>query len=177
MTDKNRVEDPEFGLDSRYTSDEERASEAAMLMEARLKRMKNLSKDQVIRAKLMQLKLQMEESLNHERNENINRFADFLKSYVDIIYTTRKQFARDIGIAPTNLSQVINKHRDPKDEFIKKLMIHSQRVYGNVANFQDEIWFKIYFQQKMSERMANESSWRPMLEKKVQVSEPILKDL
>jgi hypothetical protein len=55
------VEDAEYGLDSRYKSKKERESEAASLMEARLMRIKNLSKDQINRAKLMQLKLKMEE--------------------------------------------------------------------------------------------------------------------
>ena len=51
--------DAEFGLDSRYASDAEHKSEATSLMESRLMRMKNVSKEQVIRAKLLQLKLKM----------------------------------------------------------------------------------------------------------------------
>ncbi len=51
------IEDAEYGVDSRYKSNKERESEATALMEARLIRMKNLSKDQIIRAKLLQLKL------------------------------------------------------------------------------------------------------------------------
>jgi len=56
---KNTImnEDAEYGVDSRYKSKKERESDATALMEARLTRMKNLSKDQIIRAKLVQLKL------------------------------------------------------------------------------------------------------------------------
>lgn len=61
---KDQIEDPEYGLDSRFKSSKERESESALLMEARLSRMKKLSKDQIIRAKLMQLKLKTEEPLN-----------------------------------------------------------------------------------------------------------------
>jgi hypothetical protein len=59
---KNKIffEDVEYGLDSRYKSKKENKSESISLMEARLMRMKNLSKDQIIRAKLLQLKLKME---------------------------------------------------------------------------------------------------------------------
>ncbi len=46
-----------YNLDSGYRSDKERQSEATSLMEARLKRMKTMFEDQVIRARLMQLKL------------------------------------------------------------------------------------------------------------------------
>lgn len=59
MTD----EDPEYGVDSRYTSKEERDSDAVLLMEARLKRMKNTTRDQIVRAKLMQIKLKKEPNL------------------------------------------------------------------------------------------------------------------
>ena len=59
MTD----EDPEYGVDSRYTSKEERDSDAVLLMEALLKRMKNTTRDQIVRAKLMQIKLKKEPNL------------------------------------------------------------------------------------------------------------------
>lgn len=55
--------DTEYGLDSRYKSKTERESDATVLMEARLQRLKNLSKEQIIKARLMQLKLKMEENL------------------------------------------------------------------------------------------------------------------
>ena len=56
---KNTImnEDAEFGVDSRYKSNTEQEVDASALMEARLRRMKNLSKDQIVRAKLIQLKL------------------------------------------------------------------------------------------------------------------------
>lgn len=56
---KNNI-DTEFGIDSRYNSDNERKSDATILMEARIRRMKNLSKDQITKAKLLQLKLRRE---------------------------------------------------------------------------------------------------------------------
>ena len=63
-TNEDLIEDPEYGLDSRFKSSKERESESALLMEERLLRMKNVSKDQIIQAKLMQLKLKTEEPLN-----------------------------------------------------------------------------------------------------------------
>ena len=55
---KNKeLEGAEYGVDSRYTSKKDREADGKSLMEARLKRMKNLSEDQITRAKLMQLKL------------------------------------------------------------------------------------------------------------------------
>lgn len=42
---KNKIDDAEYGVDSRYKSDEESKSSAIALMESRLIRMKNLSKE------------------------------------------------------------------------------------------------------------------------------------
>ena len=62
---KNLMMDAEYGLDSRYKSGLESVSEATALMEARLRRLKMLSNDQITKAKLSQLKLKMEDFLNH----------------------------------------------------------------------------------------------------------------
>jgi len=58
---KSEKEDAEYGVDSRYNSNEERDLDTTMLMESRLMKIKNLSKDQIIRAKLLQLKLKKED--------------------------------------------------------------------------------------------------------------------
>ena len=96
MTNKKNIttiEDAEYGVDSRYKSDKEREMDATALMEARLIRMKNLSKEQIVHAKLLQLKLKMEEYLKNPVYDNRNYFSEFLKSYVDAIYAKRSAFA------------------------------------------------------------------------------------
>ena len=66
MTEDNDfMMDVEYGIDSRYKSDLESVSEANALMEARLRRMKLLSNDQITKAKLLQLKLKMEEFIKN----------------------------------------------------------------------------------------------------------------
>ncbi len=164
------IEDAEYGLDSRYNSNKESESEAILLMEARLLRMKNLTKDQIIRAKLMQLKLKMEEYLKEPIYDNKNHFSDFLKAYIDTIYPTRNKFAQDISITPIRLSQVINNHREPQEEFIMKLMIHSERVYKNICDFQKKTWYQVYFHEKICDTMSNQQHWRPNLEKEIKLS-------
>lgn len=177
MTNKKNIimiEDAEYGLDSRYKSDNERESDAIALMEARLMRMKNLSKDQIIRAKLLQLKLKMEEYLKNPVYDNRNYFSEFLESYVDTIYSKRSVFAKDIDIAPVSLSQVINNHREPKEDFIMRLMIHSEMVYKNVCEFHKKTWYQVYFQEKICDTMSSQEKWRPEIEKHVRLSESIL---
>lgn len=176
MTNKKNIimiEDAEYGVDSRYKSDKERESDATALMEARLMRMKNLSKDQIIRAKLIQLKLKMEEYLRNPVYDNRNYFSEFLESYVDTIYSKRSVFAKDIDIAPVSLSQVINNHREPKEDFIMRLMIHSEMVYKNVCEFHKKTWYQVYFQEKICDTMSSQEKWRPEIEKHVRLSESI----
>lgn len=170
---KDKDKDPEYGLDSRYSSQKEFKSEATALMEARLARMKNLSGDQMIRAKLMQLKLKMEEYIKKPVCVEGERFSGFLKAYIDTIYTNRSSFAKDVDITPVSLSQVINGHRPPKDEFMLKLMIHSEKVFENIGKFRKEIWLLVYYYEKMCETMANQEKWRPRIEDLVKVSEPL----
>ena len=169
--DKNLMMDLEYGIDSRYKSGLESVSEATALMEARLRRMKMLSNDQITKARLLQLKLKMEEFINHPVYDNHNHFSNFLKFYIDSIYSKRSIFAKDINVDPVNLSQVINNHREPKDEFILKLMIHSEKVYKDVCSFNKKIWYQIYFNNKICEIMAKQEQWQPDIEKQVRISE------
>jgi hypothetical protein len=172
MSKKNKKPnvDPEYGLDSRYSSRKEYESEATALMEARLARMKKLPKDHFIKAKLMQLKLKMEEYISQPVYDNKNHFSEFLKTYIDTIYSTRNGFANDINITPIRLSQVINKHREPQDEFILKLMIHSEKVYKNICDFHKKTWYQVYYHEKICDAMSSQDSWRPKIEKDVKLS-------
>ncbi|MEI6411626.1 MAG: hypothetical protein WCR52_19710 [Bacteroidota bacterium] len=49
--------DAEYGIDSRYETTKDREQDAVALMQARLDRMKNLPKGEILRAKRLQLKL------------------------------------------------------------------------------------------------------------------------
>ena len=76
--------DIEYGVDSRYTSKNEQETAATALMEARLKRMKNLSNEQIVKAKLMQLRLKMEEYLKNPNDINLKRKLELehMKTYM-----------------------------------------------------------------------------------------------
>jgi hypothetical protein len=79
---ENKI-DTEYGIDSRYKSNKERKSDATALMEARLERMKNLPKDQITKAKLLQLKLKMEEYIKNPVYDNHNYFGIHIsKSFI-----------------------------------------------------------------------------------------------
>lgn len=171
MNNKVNTEDFEYGVDSRYKSNKEQSIDGASLMEARLQRIKNLSKDDIISAKLLQLKLRMEEYLKKPIYDNKNHFSIFLSTYIDTIYSKRSSFAKDIDVTPVSLSQVINNHREPKEEFILKLMVHSERAYKNVCEFNKKTWYQVYFHEKICDTMSSQEKWRPEIEKHVRFSE------
>jgi hypothetical protein len=167
------LEDVEFGVDSRYASKAESKSESKSLKEARLERRKHLSSEQITKARLLQLKLRMEAFISepiYEEQQNV--FPNFLAAYIDTIYSKRKNFAKDIDITPILLSQILNNHREPKEEFMLRLMIHSGETFKMVCEFDEKTWYQVYYQEKMCEMMANQNEWRPKEERHVQTWEP-----
>lgn len=157
----------EYGVDARYDSQEDKQKEGLALMEARRLRMSNMSQQDLLRAKLMQLKLQMDEYLNSSESNKEYQFTSFLHTYIDAIYDKQQDFALDLDITPVSLSQILNNHREPKEEFFKKLMIHSERVFKAVKGFHNQSWYMIYYRDKINETMAHQDEWKPELEKKI----------
>jgi len=175
MTKENFTElnNTEFGVDSRYKSNKEREFDAVTLMQARLNRMKNLSQKDIIRAKLLQLKLKMRKYIDDSVYDDKYNFTSFLETYIDTLYSKRRQFAKDIAISPVLLSQVINRHREPNNEFLQKLMVHSERTFKKVSEFDAKMWYQIYYSEKINEMISKQGLWRPKIEKKIKVSPSI----
>lgn len=161
----------ELGIDSRYKTKREREQDSIALMQARLERLKNLPKQQILRAKLMQLKLRMEDFLHSTINDNQVHFTQFLEFYVDTLYSKRSDFTRDLNITAVSLSQVINKHREPKEEFLFKLLFHSEMVFKDVCKFDNRIWLDVYFRDKINQKLSLQSEWKEKLDKQVRFSE------
>lgn len=174
MEEKTLITDEIFyNIDSRYTSEKEKKSDSIAFMEARLERMKNLSNKDIKRARLMQLKLIMERYLNNGSADEKNSFTSFLKKYIEIIYQKQNQFAKDVGITPVLLSQIINNHGEPSDKFLLKLMVHSEKIFKDVGRFEKQLWYRVYFQDKISETMLKQNEWAPRIEKEIKITEPI----
>lgn len=60
----------------------------------------------------------------------------------------QQEFAQDLDIIPVSLSQILNNHRESKEEFFKKLMIHSERVFKTIKGFHKQSWDQVYFRDK-----------------------------
>lgn len=169
---KNNVD---FGIDSRYRSKKEKDSESNQLMKTRLARQQNLSKEQINNARLMQLKLRMEDYLKNPVYDDKNYFTQFLKQYVDSLYSKRSNFAHDINITPNLLSKILNNYREPNQEFFYRLMIHSEKVFQHIGEFQKKLWIQVYYQEKICDTMFDQNNWRPKIEKQIKLSELTIK--
>ncbi len=174
MTRKSRnikeIDGAEYGVNSKYSSRKDQRADGKALMEARLQRMQNLSEEQIMKARLIQLKLKMEDYIKQPIYEQHNFFTDFLASYIDTIYSKRSSFAKDISVTPVRLSQVLNNHREPKEEFILRLMLHSEKIFENICRFHKKTWVQVYYHEKICDTMSSQDEWRPNVEKHVKLN-------
>lgn len=77
-------------------------------------------------------------------------FGYFLKYYVELLEKKRKDFADEISIDETLLSQLINNHRLPPDYITIRLEIHS----GNIIPA--TYWIRLIEKQRLHEISTNE---------------------
>ena len=75
----------------------------------------------------------------------------------------------------SSLSQILNNHREPKDEFMFRLMLHSEMAFENIVNFQNKIWYQVYYHEKIYDKMANQNERKPEEKKHVNIKHAILK--
>jgi plasmid maintenance system antidote protein VapI len=103
----------------------------------RKKHAEKQSEETKLISKLLQLKFLMEDYLKSDRFDEAFYFGFFLKEYITRLEKKNKEFASEINVDPTELSQIINKHRKPTEKIIYRLELHSNR------NFPAVMWFKL----------------------------------
>jgi hypothetical protein len=103
--------------------------------------------------KLLQLKFVMEDYIMQKEYKEDFDFSYFLVEYIDRLEVKKKEFAQEIYVNPTELSQIINRHRSPNEKFIIRLEIHSNK------NFPAIIWSKIIEKERIF-RLQNDTKLR-----------------
>lgn len=98
---------------------------------------------------LLQLKFQIEDYLNNPEYDDELTFGHYLKVYLRSLNKKNKEFAKDIAISETELSQILNKHRDPSDKILIRLEIHSNQTIPAT------IWFKLKEKEKEHKLATN----------------------
>lgn len=105
--------------------------------------------EQELLARLLQLKYQMEDYSNNAPYDVNRSFGFFLREYLKFLNMRNKDFASDIGIDETELSQVLNRHRKPSEKVIIRLEIHSNKIIPAI------IWFKLLEKEKEYEILTD----------------------
>lgn len=128
--------------------------QAALLKEFRKIR-KEISERQTeidkLISQLLQLRYQLEDYLESMSFNKEYNFGYFLKEYIERQEKKKKEFADEINVDPTELSQVINKHRKPTEKLIYRLDIHSNK------NFPALLWFRLLEKERAYELSHNRS--------------------
>lgn len=112
------------------------------LAEARKKNKKPITEEVRLSLTLFHIRFRIDEYLNSEEYDPKMTFGYFLKEYVTLLKIKRKEFAEQISIDETLLSQLINMHRLPPDYLAIRLEIHSNKVIP--ANY----WYKLAEREK-----------------------------
>ncbi|MBL7691763.1 MAG: hypothetical protein JNM41_09215 [Flavipsychrobacter sp.] len=115
----------------------------------RRKQLAQRSPGETIFSNIMQLKFRMEDYLRSEYYDSALSFGYFLKAYIFALGKKNIEFAEDIGIQPTELSQLIHNHRDPKQEVLVRLEIHSNN------NIPAIMWYRLVEKHKAHELMSD----------------------
>ncbi len=130
-------------------SAEEREEALAALRQLRKKVADGQTEKSKVISKLLQLRFFMEDYLSADTFNNQLYFGYFLREYIQRLEKKNKEFAAEIDIDPTELSQVINKRRKPTEKLLFRLEIHSNR------NFPAIMWLKLMEKDRIYELVHN----------------------
>jgi hypothetical protein len=101
--------------------------------------------------RLLQLKFLMEDYIASPKFEARYDFAYFLDQYISRLEINYTDFAKDIDVGLSTISQIIGKHRKPTDKIIFRIYIHSNK------NFPVYLWYRLLEKERMFELENNRS--------------------
>jgi len=109
----------------------------SQLAKARKRVGSQLTAAQVLYARIMQLRFQMEDYIKSNQYKEELTFSYFLKQYIQLRYTMNKKFAEDIELDEAELSFILNKRRLPSEKVIARLGLHSNHTIPALS------WYKL----------------------------------
>lgn len=115
---------------------------AKQLAEARRKAHKQHTPQDLLYAGVLKLRYQIEEYTESTLYKAHLSFAYFLRAYIKLSYKNNKDFAKDIHIDETELSQILNGHRDPSEKTLIRIELHSGNMLPALY------WFKLLEKEK-----------------------------
>ena len=104
--------------------------------------------------RLIGLKFQIEDYFRAEKPDTGHSFGFFLKLYIKSLEKKRREFAGEIGIDETLLSQLVNHHRTPPDYIVIRLELHSNN------SIPAEYWFRVIEKDREGLMVLNKAAMR-----------------
>lgn len=101
---------------------------AEQLAAARKKSKAEMTEETKMSLQLYHLRFRIENYLESKEFNSELTFGSFLKKYIELLDKKRKEFAEEISIDETMLSQLINNHRFPPDYIAIRLELHSDNI-------------------------------------------------
>jgi plasmid maintenance system antidote protein VapI len=126
---------------------------AAQLATARKRTQAEMTDETKFSLNAFGLRFRIEDYLKEDIFDPERTFGSFLKMYVQLMEKKRKDFAEDISIDETLLSQLINGHRLPPDYVAIRLELHSNNKIPAV------LWIRLVEKQRLHE-IANNKELR-----------------
>lgn len=115
----------------------------------RRRQFKNRTTQQKIHSKMLQLKFELEDYVRGSQYDESLNFGYFLNQYINRQEKQDKQFAAEIDVKPTVLSQYLNNHRKPTEKFVIRLELHSRGMITAL------VWLKLLQKNKEHEIMTD----------------------
>jgi hypothetical protein len=113
-----------------------------------------MTEEERLAGRLMGLKFRMKDYFESDKPNEDYSFGYFLKLYIELLERKRREFAAEIGIDETLLSQFINRHRMPPDYMPIRLELHSNN------SIPAEYWFKIIEKDRERVMLLNKAAMR-----------------
>lgn len=109
-------------------SEEEKATADKELVAYRLALWSKMTKEDHLRADLLQVKYQMERVIKSPEYRRNLHFGYFLSAYIRAIQKEQKEFAREISIDEIRLSRILQHKEFPNDKLFIRLELHSNNT-------------------------------------------------
>lgn len=117
----------------------------------REKRRAEMTGAEKLNIKLMQLKFQLEDYIKRDDYNPEFTFGYFLEQYLLLTNRKKKEFALDIQIHETQLSQMLKNRREPSESIMIRLELHSNNTIPAID------WFKLLEKEKGHQLKTNRS--------------------
>jgi DNA-binding transcriptional regulator YdaS (Cro superfamily) len=128
----------------------QRAEAVSQLAEHRAKRRAEMSEADKLRGKLALLKFRLEDYISGDQYNPEFTFGYFLEQYLELIGRKKKEFALEINIHETQLSQMLKNRREPNESVMIRLELHSNNLIPAID------WFRLIEKEKAHYIETNE---------------------